>query len=310
MRWVTYVSPQDGREHPGLLQNGVVHGYRGADRLIDLLGDRGERLAAAALEARADPLESVPLAEAALRAPIPVPPSIRDFMSFEEHVVTSMQAIGFEVDPSWYEYPVFYFTNPAAVKGPSDGIAISPGSAEFDFELEIGAVIGRDCTDVSPADAEDYIAGYTIICDWSARDLQTREMRQSLGPAKGKDSATTLGPALVTPDELHDLRAGKGFDIKMRAWVNGRLYSTGNWKDIYWSFGQMVSYASRGTRLVPGDVIGSGTVGTGCILELSRVHGASKYPWLRAGDEVRLEIDELGAIETRISPGGEVVPLR
>jgi 2-keto-4-pentenoate hydratase/2-oxohepta-3-ene-1,7-dioic acid hydratase in catechol pathway len=309
MRWLTYASTRDGLEHPGLLHEGVVHGHRGTERLLDLLGDGGRTLKSAAEEALGDPLETIPLAEADLRAPVPVPPSIRDFMSFEEHVVVSMAATGFAVDPTWYEFPVFYFTNPAAVKGPHDPVAISPGSAEFDFELELAAVIDRDCSDVSPHEAENYIAGYTILCDWSARDLQSREMKQSLGPAKGKDSATSMGPFLVTVDELSDLRSGKGFDVEMTAEVNGKLYSSGNWKDIYWSFAQMISYASRGTRLVRGDVIGSGTVGTGCILELSRVHGTSTYPWLQPGDQVRLAIDRLGDIETRILPGADALPL-
>jgi 2-keto-4-pentenoate hydratase/2-oxohepta-3-ene-1,7-dioic acid hydratase in catechol pathway len=309
MRWVTYVSARDGLKHPGLLHGDEVYGYAGVENLVDLLGDHGERLKVAGEEALDRPFEVLPLTKAKLCAPVPVPPSIRDFMAFEEHVVTSMAAIGFTVDPTWYEFPVFYFTNPAAVKGPTDPVAISPGSSEFDFELEIAAVIDRDCSDVSPQEAEDYIAGYTILCDWSARDLQSREMRQSLGPAKGKDSATSAGPFLVTPDELQERRSAKGFDLNMSAWVNDEPYSNGNWKDIYWSFGQMISYASRGTRLVRGDVIGSGTVGTGCILELSRVHGTDKYPWLQPGDKVRLEIDRLGAIETRITPGTEALPL-
>jgi 2-keto-4-pentenoate hydratase/2-oxohepta-3-ene-1,7-dioic acid hydratase in catechol pathway len=295
--------------HPGLIQGDEVYGYDGANELVDLLGDSGQRLKIAAKDALARPLEVLSLYETALCSPVPVPPSIRDFMSFEEHVVTSMEATGFAVDPTWYEFPVFYFTNPAAVKGPNDTVAISPGSLEFDFELEVAAVIDRDCSDVSAQEAEDYIAGYTILCDWSARDLQSREMRQSLGPAKGKDSSTSVGPFLVTPDELEDRRSGKGFDLDMSAWVNDHLYSHGNWKDIYWSFAQMVAYASRGTRLVRGDLIGSGTVGTGCILELSRVHGTERYPWLQPGDRVRLEIERLGAIDTLVTPGTEVVSL-
>jgi 2-keto-4-pentenoate hydratase/2-oxohepta-3-ene-1,7-dioic acid hydratase in catechol pathway len=293
----------------GLLHDERVWGLANTTRLIDLLGDDGTRLADAANEAMARPAEVIGQAQARLRAPIPVPPAIRDFMSFEEHVVTSMRAIGHSVDPVWYESPVFYFTNPAAVKGPYDDVPISPGSTKFDFELEVAAVIGRPGSDLTPEEVEDHVAGYMILCDWSARDLQTREMRQSLGPAKGKDSATSLGPAFVTPDELESHRSGKGYKLGMRAFVNGELYSEGNWSDLYWSFGQMISYASRGTRVVPGDVIGSGTVGTGCILELSRVHGPDRYPWLQPGDQVRLEVDGLGALESRILPGREVIPV-
>src|SRR5690606_24827633 len=130
---------------------------------------------------------------------------------------------------------------------------------------------------------------YVLLCDWSARDLQAVEMAVQLGPAKGKDTATSLGPFLVTPDELEQYRAGDGYDLPLTASVNGRAYSAGSWKDLYWSFPQMLAYASRGTVLHPGDVIGSGTVGTGCILELSRVHGTEAYPWLEPGDRVRLE---------------------
>jgi len=309
MRWVTYISPTDQSRRAGLLHQGNVHGLSADHTLLELLGDGGDRLARAAEEATTSPTEVVPLGDANLCSPIPVPPSIRDFMAFEEHVVTSMEAIGQKVDPTWYEIPVFYFTNPAAVKGPRDEVAISPGSSQFDYELEVAAVIGREGSDIPPAEAENYIAGYTILCDWSARDLQAHEMRQGLGPAKGKDSATSLGPVLVTPDELEPHRSGKGFAMHMRASVNGVPYSEGSWSDIHWSFAQMIAFASRGTRLVPGDVIGSGTVGTGCILELSRVHGTQRFPWLKPGDRVRLEVDELGAIESTVRNGSAVVPL-
>ncbi|HUK72491.1 MAG TPA: fumarylacetoacetate hydrolase family protein [Streptosporangiaceae bacterium] len=306
MRWVTYVSPADGGERPGLLRNGTVHGLRGTARLLDLLGDDGGRLAQAAENALADPAEVVKEEQARLCAPIPVPPSIRDYMAFEEHTRNARLARGREVDRGWYELPVFYFTNPAAVHGPADDVAISPGSRQFDYELEVAAVIGREGRDLSPGQAEEHIAGYLILCDWSARDVQFAEMKQMLGPVKGKDSATSLGPALVTPDELAPYRRGKAFDLAMTATVNGRPYSEGNLADIYWSFGQMISYASQGTRVVPGDVIGSGTVGTGCILELSGLHGSDSYPWLQPGDQVRLEVAHLGAISARILPGRPV----
>jgi 2-keto-4-pentenoate hydratase/2-oxohepta-3-ene-1,7-dioic acid hydratase in catechol pathway len=304
VRWVTYRSGRDGRDHAGLVLADRVHGHRDDEGLLPLLGD----LEGVAAELRSEPWEVIALGEAELRAPIPVPPSIRDFMSFESHVVTSMEATGFSVDPTWYEQPVFYFSNPAAVHGPRDDVAVAPGSGEFDFELEVAAVIGRECSNVSVREAERYVAGFTILCDWSARDLQVREMRQSLGPAKGKDSATSLGPYLVTPDELADRRAGKGFDLQMSAFVNGQPYSSGNWRDIHWSFGQMISYASRGTRLVPGDLIGSGTVGSGCILELSRVHGLERFPWLRPGDRVRLSVELLGQVEAVVTPASAFPP--
>jgi 2-keto-4-pentenoate hydratase/2-oxohepta-3-ene-1,7-dioic acid hydratase in catechol pathway len=307
MRWVTYAGG-DG-ERAGLVVDGAIHGLAGGQRLLDLLGDEGQKLSRAAEEAVASPAEVVSLEGASLQAPVPVPPSIRDFMSFEDHVLSSTRASGLEMDPGWYENPVFYFSNPAAVCGPSDPVAVSPGSVEFDFELEIAAIIGLPGSDIAPEEAERHIAGFTIFSDWSARDLQLREMRQLLGPAKGKDSATTMGPMLVTPDELAPFRRDKGYDLKMTAAVNGVPYSSGNWASLYWSFAQMIAYASRGTRLVAGDVIGSGTVGTGCILELGRVHGEDRFPYLQPGDVVTIEVEQLGRIENTVHAGSPVLSL-
>lgn len=308
MRWVNFAPAPGDSPRAGLVRDGNVYGVKGERTLIDLLGDDGTLLRRTAEEVLASSTDVLPVGEVKLLSPVLVPPSIRDFMAFEEHVTTSMNAIGHVVDPTWYELPVFYFTNPAAVKGPYDDVPISPGSHQFDYELEVAAVIGREGSDIPPEQAETYIAGYTILCDWSARDLQAREMRQGLGPAKGKDSATSLGPMLVTPDELESYRSDKGFKLQMLAYVNDSLYSEGFWSDIHWSFAQMISYASRGTRLVPGDVVGSGTVGTGCILELSRVHGSDRFPWLKAGDRVRLDVQELGSIESVIRDGSDVIP--
>jgi 2-keto-4-pentenoate hydratase/2-oxohepta-3-ene-1,7-dioic acid hydratase in catechol pathway len=309
MRWSTYLSPLDGAEHVGLVDDSRLLGLASPTRLVDLLGDDGIRLAAAATQARTDPWETLDLEGATLLAPIPVPPSMRDFMAFEEHVVTSAKAMNQQVDAVWYEMPVFYFTNPAAVLGPFDDVPIAPGCQAWDYELEIAAVVGKPGRDLDPATAEEHIAGYVIFCDWSARDLQASEMRSHLGPAKGKDTATTLGPWLVTPDELAPRKAGNAYDLDMTASVNGKVWSAGNMSTIYWGFGQLLAYASRGTELRPGDIVASGTVGTGCILELSRVHGSETYPWLVAGDEVRLEITQLGAIEVAVVPGAAVVPL-
>jgi 2-keto-4-pentenoate hydratase/2-oxohepta-3-ene-1,7-dioic acid hydratase in catechol pathway len=179
----------------------------------------------------------------------------------------------------------------------------------FDYELEIGAVVGRAGADLDPDEAEQHIAGYLVFCDWSARDLQRSEMRHGLGPAKGKDGATTLGPALITPAELAPHRRGTGFDLQATVTVNGRRFTTSSAADPLWSFGEMLAYASRGTRLVPGDVVGSGTVGTGCILELSTLHGAEAYPWLRPGDEVEISVDVLGELRATVVEGAPVRPL-
>ena len=300
MRWSTYIG-EDGVARAAVWEGDRLHPVPGPVALLDLLGDDGTRLHEAALRALREP--EVDPATVRLLPPLPRPPSIRDFMSFEEHVVTASAAIGLTVDPLWYRLPVFYFTNPSSLHGPHDPVAVSPGSRAFDYELEVAAVIGREGADLSPEQAVDHIAGYTIFCDWSARDLQGEEMKLNLGPAKGKDSASSCGPWMLTADELPAAAT-------MTASVNGRPYSAGRLDALYWSFGEMIAYASRGTRVVPGDLIGSGTVGTGCILELSRVHGAAAYPYLVPGDRVRLEVEGLGAIDAAIVEGAPVRPLR
>lgn len=301
MRWITYTSP-DGTDHAGFVRDAEVHGYTATSSLLDLLGAPG------GLPAAGEPDEVHPLDSVRLRAPIPRPPSVRDFLSFEEHCRNASQALGRDVAPVWYRQPVFYFSNPVAVLGPSDDVPISPGSTAFDYEVEVAAVVGKGGSDLTAAEAEACIAGYTLLCDWSARDLQGAEMSAGLGPAKGKDSATSLGPVLVTPDELEPYRSGKGYRLHMRASRNGHHQGGGSWADVYWSFGEMLAYASRGTELCPGDVVGSGTVGTGCLLELSALHGADRYPYLSAGDTVTVEIERIGAITARIRPAPDLVP--
>jgi 2-keto-4-pentenoate hydratase/2-oxohepta-3-ene-1,7-dioic acid hydratase in catechol pathway len=295
MRWSTFRTP-DGEEGVGVWSDDRLLTVPGETSLLDLMTE--DRLDDAAARA-GDPAPD----DVVLLPPIPRPPSIRDFMAFEEHVVTASAAIGLTVDPLWYDQPVFYFTNPAALLGPHDDVAVPPGSEALDYELEIAAVIGREGRDVAPDEAVGLIAGYVLFCDWSARDLQGAEMRLNLGPAKGKDFASSCGPWLVTPDELV---AGAA----MSASVDGRECSAGRLDSLYWSFGQMIAYASRGTRVVPGDLIGSGTVGTGCLLELSRVHGAEAYPWLRPGNDVHLEAEGLGAIDAHVVSGPAPIPLR
>ena len=219
-----------------------------------------------------------PLADVRLLAPIPRPPSVRDFYAFERHVQSARAQRGLEMAPEWYQLPVFYFSNPAAVNGPDDAIAFPPESSAWDYELEAAAVVGAD----------GRIAGFTVMNDWSARDLQKMEMAVGLGPAKGKDFATSLGPVVVTPDELGDLR------LEMVARVNGEERSRGNLGDIHWPWDELAVHAGRNTRLVPGDVLGSGTVGTGCILE----HGDGR--WLQPGDVVELEIELIGVLRNVI----------
>jgi 2-keto-4-pentenoate hydratase/2-oxohepta-3-ene-1,7-dioic acid hydratase in catechol pathway len=309
MRWATYVDATGG-ERAGLLLDDGIHPLEPGERLIDLLGDDGEKLAHAEDRARSGMADVVPVDGVRLLSPIPRPPSVRDFYAFEQHVKTARQRRGLEMDPDWYELPVFYFTNPAAITGPHDDVAVPPGSSALDFELEVAAVVSRSGSDLDPAKAEGYIAGFCVMNDWSARDLQVREMKQSLGPAKGKDFSTALGPYLVTPEEVEPYRKGRAYDLAMTASVNGKEYSRASLADIYWSFGEMLAYASRGTRIETGDVIGSGTCGTGCILELSMVHGQDAYPWLQPGDEVVLEVEHLGRLASRVVEGPPLRPLR
>jgi 2-keto-4-pentenoate hydratase/2-oxohepta-3-ene-1,7-dioic acid hydratase in catechol pathway len=311
VRWVTYSTgngPTGTRA--GLLVDAYVHGIEPGMRLLDLLGDDGERLARAGDRARSEPAEVLPLDSVRLHAPISRPPTVRDFYAFEQHVRTARQRRGLEMDPDWYELPVFYFSNPYAVLGPEDDVPVPPGSGELDYELEVAAIVGRAGANLDPDTAETHIAGYCIMNDWSARDLQRREMKLSMGPVKGKDFATSLGPALVTPDELASAQRGRAYDLAMTASVNGVEYSRASLADIYWRFGEMLAYASRGTTVQPGDVIGSGTCGTGCILELSLVHGGDRYPWLRVGDVVELSVDRLGTLRNRVVTGAPLRPLR
>ncbi|MGH7687473.1 MAG: fumarylacetoacetate hydrolase family protein [Candidatus Dormibacteria bacterium] len=309
MRWVTYAAG-DRAPRVGLVVEDAVHGLEPELTLLELLGDDGERLAMAGNRARTDPSEVRRLADVRLLSPLPRPPTIRDFYAFEQHVKTARQRRGLEMDADWYELPVFYFSNPYAVLGPDDDVPAAPGSAEMDYELEVAAVVGRAGQNLDPSDAATHIAGFCVMNDWSARDVQRREMKLSMGPVKGKDFATSLGPMLVTPDELESARSGHAYDLAMIARVNGTEYSRATLADIYWSFPEMLAYASRGTWVRPGDVIGSGTCGTGCILELSLVHGAERYPWLSTGDVVELEVERLGVLRNRVVDGAPLKPLR
>ncbi|MBC7871057.1 MAG: fumarylacetoacetate hydrolase family protein [Chitinophagaceae bacterium] len=228
-----------------------------------------------------------------LHSPV-YPSSLRDFYAFEQHVKTANQNRGRDVPEEWYEFPVFYFANASAIYGPDDVIPYPSYSDALDYELEIACVIGKEGRDIKAENAEDYIFGYMIFNDWSARDIQRKEMKVGLGPAKGKDFANSFGPYLVTPDELADRHTGRPsvYDLEMIARVNGVERSRGNMKDLYWSFGQMIEHASKDVTLYPGEVIGSGTVGTGCLLETTKGAG----PWLQTGDVVELEIERLGIL--------------
>ncbi len=248
-------------------------------------GDRVIQLAAQTLQAfftgggSAREHAEYALADVDLRPPVLHPPTVRDFMAFEEHVATARRQRGSQVPQEWYEVPVFYFSNPTAIFGPEDDVPYPAGTQELDYELECAAVIGADGA----------IGGFTVLNDWSARDLQRQEMRVGLGPAKGKDFATSLGPVLVTPDEF-DGSAGA-----MVARVNGEERSRGDLSSMYHDWAALVARAALNTALRPGDVIGSGTVGSGCILE----HGDGR--WLQRGDVVELEIDGIGVLRNTVA---------
>jgi fumarylacetoacetate (FAA) hydrolase len=233
-----------------------------------------------------------------MRLPLPPVASLRDFYAFEQHVKTCRGHRGLDMVPAWYEVPVFYFSNPAGVVGDGADVHAPRGSQALDYELELACVIGRECRDLPAADrALEVMAGFTIMNDWSARDLQRLEMSVGLGPSKGKDFATSLGPALVTFDELADLYRDGRLHLEMTAAVNGRVLSRGNSGSMYWTWPQLLAHASRDATLRPGDILGSGTVGTGCILELTpeAVGG-----WLRPGDVVELDVERLGTLRNRV----------
>ncbi|NUQ84487.1 MAG: fumarylacetoacetate hydrolase family protein [Anaerolineales bacterium] len=226
------------------------------------------------------------------------PYTLRDGYAFEQHVKTANKNRGREVPEEWYEFPVFYFTNPNAVFGHEDAIPYPPYTNAMDYELEIAAVIGKPGINIKPEEAPDYIFGYTIFNDWSARDIQRKEMIVGLGPAKGKDFASAFGPVIVTHEAISDKATGRPgvYDLEMVARVNGRELSRGNFKDMHWSFGEIIARVSDSVMLYPGDVIGSGTVGTGCLLELTKFQG----PWLNEGDVVELEVERIGVLRNTV----------
>lgn len=305
MKWVTY--DDGGTDRLGLVVEEEIRGLADGIRLIDLLGDDGERLAEAGEQARRSPADVRRYAGARLRPPLQ-PPSIRDFLTFLQHLLNCRKGADLgALDQAWQEIPAFYFSNTAGVIGSGEQVPISPGSERFDFELEAAAIIGRPGSDLDPATAAEHIAGYTILCDWSARDLQVHEMKLGLGPAKGKDSRNSLGPAFVTADEFAPHASKKSFAVDMSVFVNDERVGGGSMDQMDWTWGEVVSYASRGTTLRTGDVLGSGTVPTGCLLEELGLKGEEGFRgWLSPGDRVRLHIDHIGDLEHEIVAGPPV----
>jgi fumarylacetoacetate (FAA) hydrolase len=246
-----------------------------------------------------------------LLAPVPHPASCRDGYAFRQHVASARRNRGLEMIKEFDQYPIFYFTNHQAIYGPGPIYCMPDHFEKLDFELEVAIVIGKQGRNIKAVDADSYIKGYTIMNDMSARTLQMEEMLLNLGPAKGKDFATIIGPWLVTPDELERYKVaakpghiGNNYNLNMTCQVNGIEVSRGNMADMDWTFAEIIERASYGCNLYPGDVIGSGTVGTGCFLELNGtglLNDKNYTPqWLQPGDEVEMEITGLGVLKNTI----------
>ena len=273
MRLVTF-RDGSGAERVGRLSEEEVTPLAARSMLEWLAGDGADDAG--------DPLA---LAAVTVLAPVPEPPSVRDFFAFEEHVATGWRLRGGEVPPAWYEAPTFYFSNPASIHGPGEPVRRPEATRMLDFELEVAAVIGADGD----------IAAFTLLNDWSARDVQRQEMTVGLGPAKGKDFAISLGPWLATLDEL-PYRDGR-LELEARATVNGAELTRTNAAEQHFSWPDLVAHAARDTRLRPGDVLGSGTLNRGCLLELGPLDGER---FLEPGDEVTIAAEGLGALTTPI----------
>lgn len=250
------------------------------------------------------------LEEIKLLAPIPRPNSLRDAYAFRQHVETSRRNRGLEMIKEFDDFPVFYFSNHNAIFGPHDDVECMPSHFEkLDYELEIAILIGKEGRNIKAKNAKEHIAGFMIMNDMSSRGLQMKEMKLNLGPAKGKDFASVLGPYLVTQDELlgniiDEDDSGCNYDLEMTCSVNGKLLSKGNLKDMAWSFEKIIERVSYGATVFPGDIIGSGTVGTGCLLEINGTnklkHSNFTEIWLKENDVVEMEIEKLGKISNKI----------
>jgi 2-keto-4-pentenoate hydratase/2-oxohepta-3-ene-1,7-dioic acid hydratase in catechol pathway len=298
MRWVTYRG--DDSERAGVLSGEEIHALPPGVTLLDQIRRGADGLREAGEHAVRSPAQVMRLDAVTLLAPIPRPPSIRDCLCFLDHMRNCQLATGRSpvLGDTWYRIPAFYFACPATVLGPHDDAQMAPGSACQDFELEVAAVIGTGGENLSVEEAERVIIGYTIFNDWSARDLQQLEGQLAIGQGKGKDSGVTLGPYLVTPDELKPYRRDGKLNLQATALVNDVVVGSGSTGTMDWSFGEVISYASRGVPLAPGDVFGSGTVPTCTLVEHLNPAAPQSFPgWLCDGDVVTLRVYGLG--ETR-----------
>ncbi len=306
MRFVTF---RDGDgQRCGVVSGDEVHPLPDGTALVDLFGDDGTRLRSAGERALVSGDGVRPLDGLSLLAPVPEPGTVRDFMTFESHFAGA-RGLDNPIPREWFDVPAFYFANPYSVIGPSDPVAVSPGSSLFDLELEVAAIVGFGGHDLAPEQAESHIAGYTIFVDWSARDLQFAEMQVGIGPAKGKDTATTMGPVLVTPDELEPFRSGTSFALGMSASINGTVLGGDRLDSMAWSFGELLAYATRGTEVRPGDVLASGTCGGGCLVEMWGRFGVEGFPPLQPGDSVTVSVEAIGSMDLSIVEGTDPAPI-
>ena len=268
--------------------------------LLELSETPVERVRSALAAGRVAP--SLPLSSVRLRAPVLQPPTVRDFFDFEAHAARGARSRGAELPEAWYRLPIFYFSNPLRIVGPDDDVPFPSAAERLDYELELAAVIGREGSDTTEAEGLSYIAGFTILNDWSARDLQRDESVVGLGPAKGKDFATTLGPWVVTTDELIPHLATGRLAVRCTLKVNGELWMDGTGGLMHHTWGQIVERASHDSRIVPGDVIGSGTVSGGTVGEAM---DSARFPnarFLEPGDTVEIEVEGIGILRNRVTP--------
>jgi len=313
MKLVSYQTEDSA--HLGVFVNGNIYNLNSCDKLLpddmNAFLQGGEVLMERALkiDAQIKSGELTPKMEVffQLLAPVPHPTSCRDGYAFRQHVAAARKNRKLDMIEAFDEYPIFYFTNHNAIQGPGEIECMPDHFQKLDFELEVAVVIGKKGRNFSAAEADDYIAGFMIMNDMSARQLQMEEMLLNLGPAKGKDFSTVIGPWLVTPDELEQYKTspkpghtGNAYNLKMTCTVNGVQVSAGNVADMDWTFAEIIERCAYGTDVLPGDVIGSGTVGTGCFLELNGtglLNDANYQPqWLQDGDEVEMEITGLGRL--------------
>lgn len=318
MKLVSYLKGEEDRV--AILHEDVLYPLNDMDselpdNMLDLMYSDARTRVQARLEEVMEgnaKIKGTPLAEVQLVAPVPHPMSCRDAYAFRQHVAAARQNRGLEMIPEYDQFPIFYFTNHNAITGPGELKFMPDHFEKLDFELEVAIVIGLGGSNISAKEADQYIAGYTIMNDWSARTLQMEEMKLNLGPAKGKDFATTIGPWLVTVDELQEFRTdpkeghvGEAYDLKMTCSINGEQVSEGSMADMDWTFAEIIERVSYGTEILPGDIIGSGTVGTGCFLELNgtglRLDPDNYQPrWVEPGDEVAMTITGLGTLVNKV----------